>query len=73
MNLKPITFRCTSHQWERLNNAISAGDTRTDLLTDALDEFLHYVEYGEGAGLDLFRLVAKIDTTGSAIPFGEQA
>lgn len=76
MKHKPITFRCTHRQWERLLTAVSlspGAETRTAVISDALTEFLDYVEHGEGAGLDLFQLVTKIDTSGSREKFGEQA
>lgn len=76
MKLKPITFRCTNRQLERLHLAMhndAAGGNRTAYISDALQSFLDFVESKESAGLDLFQLVHKIDAEGSRVPFGEQA
>lgn len=76
MKLKPITFRCTNRQLERLHLAMhhdAAGASRTAYISEALQSFLDFVESKEGAGMDLFQLVRKIDKEGSRVPFGEQA
>lgn len=76
MNLKPVTFRCTNNQLERLLCAMQSGTTtasRTAFISDALLAFLDFVESPEATHLDLFQLVKKIDTLGSQVSFGEQA
>lgn len=76
MNLKPITFRCTTRQLERLHTAMLTDantPSRTALISDALFAFLDFVENREATKLDLFQLVQEIDALGSQVPFGEQA
>lgn len=76
MKPKPITFRCTNRQLERLHLAMhndAVGTSRTAYISDALQSFLDFVESKEGAGMNLFELVNKIDAVGSRVPFGEQA
>ena len=75
MKLKSITFRCSSAQFARLEDAIRASstDTRTMALSDALEEFLDFAERSETRELDLFALVDHVDRTGAGPSFAEQA
>ncbi|MDO5472642.1 MAG: hypothetical protein Q4F35_04825 [Akkermansia sp.] len=75
MNLKSITFRCSAPQLRRLENAMLAQstDNRTSFISKALDSFLTFVEQDENQGLNLFELVDKVDSLGSAANFSSQA
>ena len=75
MNLKSITFRCSAAQLSRLEAAMQAleCENRTNILSTALEEFLHFAEQDEVAELNLFELVNRIDTEGSACAFATQA
>lgn len=75
MNLKSITFRCSAAQLNRLERAMStlACENRTNVLAAALEEFLQFAEQKEIAELDLFELVNRINTEGSACEFSSQA
>lgn len=75
MNLKSITFRCSSAQLERLEKAMLhlSAENRTAFITDALENFLAFAEEPEIRQLGLFELVEKIDLTGSAEKFSAQA
>lgn len=48
-------------------------ETRTELLSCALEDFLHYVEQKDVAQLDLFELVQRINKEGSAREFSQQS
>ncbi len=48
-------------------------ENRTNILSTALEEFLHFAEQDEVAELNLFELVNRIDTEGSACEFATQA
>lgn len=76
MILKSITFRCTTAQRTRLESALrlsQPGKNRTALIATALEEFLAFAEQEHIAALDLFELVARIDSTGSQAAFSQQA
>lgn len=75
MKLKSITFRCSSAQFSRLEEAIQSTtvDTRTMALSDALEEFLSFAEQQDTRSLDLFALVDRVDSEGSGPRFAEQA
>ena len=48
-------------------------ENRTNILSTALEEFLHFAEQDDVAALNLFELVNRIDTEGSACAFATQA
>lgn len=75
MNLRSITFRCSSTQLSRVVSAMSdlSTESRTAFITSALEDFLNFAEQEEISALDLFDLVAMVDSTGSAIPFAAHA
>ena len=76
MILKSITFRCSTAQRTRLESAMRQAPTannRTALIATALEEFLAFAEQEHIAALDLFELVARIDSTGSQAAFSQQA
>ncbi len=75
MKLKSITFRCSAAQRARLETAMSAlcCESRTAFISEALEDFLTFVEREDIATLDLFQLVEHIDSTGSGERFAEQA
>lgn len=75
MKLKSITFRCSSAQFDRLEEAMraTAADTRTMALSCALEEFLAFAEHQDTRALDLFSLVELIDTQGNGPRFADQA
>lgn len=50
-----------------------ACENRTNVLAAALEEFLQFAEQKEIAELDLFELVKRINTEGSACEFSSQA
>lgn len=49
------------------------SDTRTSILSAALEEFLDYAERGEMQRLNLFDLVQHLDGLGDGIRFSDQA
>ena len=75
MKLKSITFRCSPAQFARLEDSMrfTQTDTRTEALSDALEEFLDFAELSETRSLDLFALVDRVDREGSGPSFAEQA
>ncbi len=75
MNLRSITFRCSATQLSRVATAMSdlSAESRTAFITSALEDFLDFAEQEEISALDLFALVAMVDSTGSAIPFAAHA
>ncbi len=75
MKLRSITFRCTAAQFNRLQQAMQEeySDTRTSILSAALEEFLDYAERGEMQRLNLFDLVQHLDGLGDGIRFSDQA
>lgn len=75
MKLKSVTFRCSEEQQTRLCQAMNrlSYETRTELLSCALEDFLHYVEQKDVAQLDLFELVQRINKEGSAREFSQQS
>lgn len=74
MKQHTITFRCSQVQLNRLDNALVSlsHNTRTELLVTALEEFLDFAEQEDISGLNLFELVQRIDTKGSAQHFSSQ-
>lgn len=75
MKLRSITFRCTVAQHSRLRQVMqkNLGDTRTSVLSAALEEFLDYVEHGEVRRMNLFDLVQHVEQQGSGARFSDQA
>ncbi len=75
MKLRSITFRCTAAQHNRLQQAMHEGysDTRTSVLSAALEEFLDYAELSEVRRMDLFDLVQEVDKQGAGVRFCDQA
>lgn len=74
MKQKSITFRCSTCQNDRLNNALSHyASTRTDFITAALESFLTYAEQTHIRNKNLFELVQDIDALGDGPPFEKQA
>lgn len=77
MNQKPITFRCSSPQLQRLESAMlhesKLNMNRTDFISVALESFLSFVEKDDISRLNLFELVERIDRNCPGPPFGEQA
>lgn len=74
MNQKSITFRCSSQQQSRLNEALADhACNRTVLITDALEAFLNYAEQEHIRRKNLFDLVEDVDTHGHGPCFAEQA
>ncbi len=75
MKLRSITFRCTAAQFNRLQQAMQEeySETRTSILSAALEEFLDYAERGEMQRLNLFDLVQHLDGLGDGIRFSDQA
>ncbi len=75
MKLRSITFRCTVTQLNRLQQAMQEeySDTRTSILSTALEEFLDYVERSEMRRLNLFDLVQHVDGLGDGVRFSDQA
>lgn len=49
------------------------SDTRTSILSTALEEFLDYVERSEMRRLNLFDLVQHVDGLGDGVRFSDQA
>ena len=49
------------------------SDTRTSVLSAALEEFLDYVEHGEVRRMNLFDLVQHVEQQGSGARFSDQA
>ncbi|MBE6418216.1 MAG: hypothetical protein IKL98_03060 [Akkermansia sp.] len=74
MKQHTITFRCSQVQMNRLDDALISlsHNTRTELLATALEEFLDFAEQGDISGLNLFELVQRIDSEGSAQQFSSQ-
>lgn len=74
MKLKSVTFRCTPSQLQRVERAMESRlfDSRTAFISEALEEFLNFVEREEIQKLNLFELVERIDTQGSATRFSQQ-
>ncbi len=74
MKQHTITFRCSQAQMNRLDEALISlcHNTRTELLSAALEEFLDFAEQEDISGLNLFELVHRIDTEGSARHFSSQ-
>ena len=73
MRQKPITFRCSAAQLERVDSALVAlAKSRTAFITQALEQFLDYAESEEIRDLDLFALIARLDGMGGP-SFAEQA
>ncbi len=74
MNLKSITFRCSSNQNARMAAVLSQTEaTRTDFITSALEAFLDFAEQPHIQHLDLFELVEAVDALGGDTGFAEQA
>lgn len=73
MKLKSITFRCTDTQQHRLEEEQQrSGMTRTDIICTALENFLRFSEQTSVKRLNLFELVAEIDTQCSGIRFSDE-
>ncbi len=73
MKLKPVTFRCSSAQLERMDALLGElALSRTAFITVALEQFLDFVEGDEIRDLDLFSLVARLDGNGGP-SFAQQA
>ncbi len=75
MNPKPITFRCSARQLQRIKTAqqTNGAETRSALISEALFHFLNFVERKDIAKLNLFQLVTQIDNRGNGPRFSEQA
>ena len=75
MKQKSITFRCSQAQFARLEAAMETTmiETRTSALSQALEEFLDFVEQPEAIAMDLFALVDYVDREGCGPKFSEQA
>ncbi len=73
MRQKPITFRCSVAQLERIDAALrSLATSRTAFITLALERFLDFVDDEEVRDLDLFGLIELLDGMGGP-RFAEQA
>ncbi len=73
MRQKPITFRCSAAQLERMDAALSLqAISRTAYITQALEHFLDFAESEPMRHLDLFALIAHLDGRGGP-SFAEQA
>ena len=71
MKLKSVTFRCSSSQLQRMEKAMQSClfDNRTAFISEALEEFLNFAEREDVRRLNLFELVERVDTQGSAASF----
>lgn len=73
MKLKSITFRCTDIQQRKLEKEQQrSGMTRTDIICTALEDFLQFSEQKSTQRLNLFELVAEIDTLCGGIRFSDE-
>ncbi len=73
MKLKPVTFRCSAAQLERMESVLGGLESsRTAFITAALENFLDFVEGEAVRDLDLFALVAHLDGMGGP-SFAQQA
>lgn len=75
MKQHTLTFRCSLNQLERMNRALNSGTAanRTELIAQALTEFLALTATPAVQQMDLFQLVRYIDSTGSAHSFRHEA
>lgn len=74
MNQKSITFRCSTAQQQRLQEALQrTNSNRTDFILTALEHFLLYAESESVQRMDLFAMVDDINSIGNGPPFAEQA
>ena len=75
MNLKSVTFRCSSAQLARMESALldTHLSTRTELIATALEDFMSFAEQKDIAQMDLFTLVQQVDKLCSTQPFREHA
>ena len=75
MKQKSITFRCSAAQGARLESAVNSHrrGSRSAILSEALEDFLAFVEREDIATLNLFQLVERIDSAGNGKRFAEHA
>ncbi len=74
MNLKSITFRCSSLQNARLNFFLNKNEsTRTAFIIEALESFLNFAEQEPIREMNLFELVEAVDSLAEGPGFSEQA
>lgn len=68
-----VTFRCSELQHSRLKEALGQCEqSRTALLSKAVEEFLDFAEQEKNRGLSLYELIHVVDAAGGE-RFEEQA
>lgn len=68
-----VTFRCSESQHSRLKEVLGQSEqSRTELLSKAVEAFLDFTEQAENQGLSLHELIHAVDAEGDE-RFEEQA